>query len=87
VTPTPTASLPEVTPTPTASLPEVTPTPTAKPSSSVDAETGTPEVTPPSTDSIGNSGSSTPGGLPIVLAVIAGLLAAALIVTPRRARR
>ena len=78
---------------PSASLPEDTSSPSASasasstPTSSIEGVTGTPKVTPPSTDSLGNSGSSTPSGLPIVLAVVAGLLAAALVVTPRRARR
>jgi hypothetical protein len=84
-TPTPTVEPtktpePEVTPTPT-----VAPTPTPAPSGTVEAETGTPRITPPSTDSgVGNGGPNGTGGLPIVLVALAGLLVTSLALTPRR---
>ena len=90
-TPTPT---PEPTPTPTPEPtgtpePEVTPTPTVAPTPTPTgtgvAETGTPRVTPPSTDAtVGEGGSNGTGGLPIVLVAIAGILAASLALLPRR---
>jgi hypothetical protein len=67
--------------------------PTPTPTSSVESETGTPtthhtpKVTAPSTDAVGTSGPSTPGGLPIVLFGIMGILTVALVVTPTRRRR
>jgi hypothetical protein len=76
VTPTPE---PEVTPTPE---PEVTPTPA--PTGTVEAVTGTPRVTPPSTDATIGGGSTGTGGLPIVLVAIGGILAASLALLPRR---
>ncbi len=99
-TPTPTATpteTPTATPTetPTATpteTPTATPTetptatPTTTPSSSVEGETGKPRVTPPPTDGLGATGSSSPVGLPLVLAAVAGLLAVAVIATPRRRR-
>ena len=60
------------------------------PSGSVDAETGTPEITPPSTDVIGSDSGSTPGaGWQLLLVALAAILATALIVTPatRKTRR
>ncbi len=86
--PTPTATPePEVTPTPTATPePEVTPTATARPTPTI--VPATPNVTPPATDSgVGQDGSSTTGGLPIVLVALAGVLATSLILAPRRRRR
>ena len=83
-TPTPTATPTE---TPTATPTETpTATPTTTPSSSVEGETGKPRVTPPPTDGLGATGSSSPVGLPLVLAAVAGLLAVAVIATPRRRR-
>ncbi len=78
---------PTPTPTPTATPTETpTATPTTTPSSSVEGETGKPRVTPPPTDGLGATGSSSPVGLPLVLAAVAGLLAVAVIATPRRRR-
>ena len=58
--------------------------PSTEPSGSVKAETGTPGVTLPPTDTVsGNdSGSTGTGGLQIALLGMAGLLAAALMLTP-----
>ena len=77
VTPTPT---PEVTPTPT---PEATPTPTGSelpaesenptPSGGVEAATGTPRVTVPPTDALGQAAPVTSEGWRIVLAGLASL--------------
>jgi hypothetical protein len=71
------------TPTPTAT-PAATPTPT--PSGSVQAETGTPKITPPSTDALGTTGSTGGNGLPMVLAAVSALLLAVLVATPARKR-
>ena len=80
VTPEPTGTTePQETPTPD---PTATPAPT--PTGTVEAETGTPRVTPPSTDSGISGGSSSTGGLPIVLVTIAGILATSLALLPRR---
>ena len=46
----------------------------------------TPRITPPSTDSGMSNGSSGQNGLPVVLMAIAGILAAAVVLTPRRQR-
>jgi hypothetical protein len=91
VAPTPTPTM-APTPTPTGTVePEETPTPTMAPTptptGTVVAETGTPRVTPPSTDSGVSGGSSTGGGLPIVLVALAGVLVSSLILAPRRIRR
>jgi hypothetical protein len=88
VTPTPE---PEVTPTP-APTDNATPTPaptdnatpTPAPSGTVEAETGTPRVTPPSTDAGIGGGPNGTGGLPIVLIALAGILATSLALLPRR---
>jgi hypothetical protein len=92
VTPTPApTSTPEpvVTPTPE---PEVTPTPvvtqTPTPTGTTAPATGTPRITPPATDSgLDNSGSSTTGGLPIILVALAGVVVTTLVLMPRRRRR
>jgi hypothetical protein len=67
------------------------PSPPDGPKGSVDAETGTPEVTPPSTDSIGGGTTSSPSGSgwQLILVAVAAILATALIVTPasRKSRR
>jgi hypothetical protein len=74
---------PEFTPTPT---PVVTSTP--KPTGTTVPATGTPRITPPATDSgVSDGGSSTTGGLPIVLVALAGVLATSLVLAPRRRRR
>jgi hypothetical protein len=65
----------------------VTASPKSSPSGSVLAETGTPQITPPSTDALVASSDNTAGpGLRLLLLVAAGVLAAALIVTPSRRR-
>ena len=58
---------------------EVTPTPTA----TVVPNTPTPRITPPPTDTAVTGGSTT-NGLPIVFLALAGILATALILTPRK---
>jgi hypothetical protein len=80
-TPTPTAA---ATPTPT---PAATPTATPEPEGSVEAETGTPEVTPPPTDSL-SSGTPSSDGWQIVLLAMAAVLGTALVLAPaKRSRR
>jgi hypothetical protein len=91
-TPTPTPEVtstpePVVTPTPTTPAQAPTPTPTSAPTGTVEAATGTPKVTPPSTDAGVGGGSSSTGGLPIVLIALAGILATSVILLPRRAKR
>ncbi len=81
-TPDPTPT-PEVTPTPT---PDVTPTPQATPTGTVEAETGTPRITPPPTDGLDNSSGGPGVGLPFVLLLLAGSTLALLPTTRRRAR-
>jgi hypothetical protein len=79
-TPTPTQA---PTPTPTGGVGGATPTPT--PTGGVEAATGTPP-TLPRTDSIDGSGTGSTGdGLRVVLLAMAGLLAAALVLTPAKA--
>jgi hypothetical protein len=66
------------------------PSPPDGPKGSVDAETGTPEVTPPSTDSIaggGTTSSPSSNGWQLILVGLAVLTATALIVTPSGKRR
>jgi hypothetical protein len=77
---------PTVEPTTTPTVePTTTPTATPAPSGTVEAETGTPRITPPSTDSgVSNGSPNGTGGLPIVLVALAGLLVASLALTPRR---
>jgi outer membrane biosynthesis protein TonB len=80
--PTPT---PEVTPTPTpTSTPEFEETPTPTPSGPIVDETGTPRITPPSTDAGVTGSPNGSGGLPIVLVALAGILLTSLALTPRR---
>ena len=81
-TPTPTPTpVPEPTPTP---VPEPTPTPT--PENSVAAVTATPTLPP--TDTLGGN-SVAPGSniLAILLVVLTGIVASALVLTPNRSRR
>ena len=93
-TPTPT---PEPTPTPTPEPtgtpePEVTPTPTVAPTPTPTgtgvAETGTPRVTPPSTDAtVGEGGTGSAGsGLAPVLLLLGGLALAGALLRPAGAR-
>ena len=94
VTPTPT---PDVTPTPTPDVtptPDATPTPTPvvtpTPSASIAGETATPApvVTPPTTSTVDGSGTGSAGSNLILAGfAMAGLGLAALLLTPRRARR
>jgi hypothetical protein len=58
----------------------------SSPSGSVLAETGTPKITPPSTDAVGSSSGSAGSGLPLVLAAASILLLAVLVATPSRKR-
>ncbi len=78
---------PEGAPTPTGSdLPAESERPT--PTGGVEGATGTPGVTPPSTDALSDATSSTSGSWRIVLASLAGLIVLALVFTqPSRARR
>ena len=75
------------TPTPTGSeLPVESENPT--PTGQVGGVVGTPRVTPPSTDAIGDAAPATGGSWRIVLAGLAGLIAALLLFTqPRKATR
>ena len=57
------------------------------PSGSVDAETGTPEITPPPTDIAGSANTPSGSGWQLILVGLAALMATALIVTPSRKRR
>jgi hypothetical protein len=64
-----------------------TPTPKSSPSGSVLGATGTPQITPPSTDAIGGSSDSSAGaGLRLLLIATAGILAALMLITPSRRR-
>ncbi len=91
-TPTPTVAptpTPTVAPTPTPTpQPEVTPTPTVAPTPTptptVVAATPTPKITPPPTDTSVNGGSTGSNGLPVVFLALAGILASALILAPRK---
>ena len=56
------------------------------PTPTVVNETPDPRITPPSTDAGMSGGSSGQNGLPVVLMAIAGVLAAAVVLTPRRQR-
>ncbi len=94
-TPSPTPTLaPTPTPTlaPTPTLPGATPSPTPAPTGGVGGATGTPppdataDPTLPSTSTIDGTGTGPTGdGWRIVLLAMAGLLAAALLLTPARA--
>ena len=85
VTPTPE---PEVTPTPAPTEPPAaTPTPKATPSGNVEQETGTPRITPPSTDSTGMGGNGTSGNsLGFVLLLLGGLSLAGALLRPAGSR-
>jgi hypothetical protein len=82
-TPTPT---PEATPTPTPTPTPGAPTPTPTPEESVGAVTDTPTLPP--TDTFGGD-SAAPGSstLAVLLVVLAGTVASALVLTPHRSRR
>jgi hypothetical protein len=93
-TPTPEASptpTPESTPTPTPTpTPGTTPTPTPDPSptpeDSVGGATSTPTLPP--TDTLGGQGSAPGSSTPaVLLVVLAGIVASALVLTPSRSRR
>ena len=73
---------PDPTPTPT---PEPTPTPT--PEGSVGGETGTPTITLPPTDTIGGPAAPSSDSWRMMLVLMAGVLASALILTPNRVTR
>jgi hypothetical protein len=83
-TPSPT---PEVTPSPTGSeLPAESENPT--PSGGVEAATGTPSVTVPPTDTLGQGASGTSESWRLILAGLAALIAMVLVFTqPARSRR
>ena len=62
-----------------------TATPTATPTGSVEAATGTPRITPPSTDTIPSTTTSSAGdGLRLALLGLAALISAGLVLTPSR---
>jgi hypothetical protein len=66
---------------------EVTTAPCAQaetPTPTVVNETPTPRITPPPTDAGMSDGSSGSSGLPLVLMALAGIVAAAVVLTPRR---
>jgi cell division septation protein DedD len=91
-TPTPVVTpTPDVTPTPTptgSEIPSESTRPTPAPSGGVHGATGTPHVTPPSTDTFVDASGSTGGGWRIVLAGLALLIIVALTFTqPARSRR
>ena len=84
VTPSPSLPIESIVPTPSLPIESIVPTP----SGSVLGETGSPEITPPSTDGLAGAGSSTTGsGWPMVLLALGAVLAAALLLTPARKRR
>jgi hypothetical protein len=87
VVPTPTPVNPTPTPAPTGSeLPAASEAPS--PSGGVEGATGTPGVTPPSTDTIGDASSPSSGSWRIALAGLAGLIVLALVFTqPSRVGR
>jgi Mg-chelatase subunit ChlD len=87
-TPTPTATPTgtpdtEVTPTPTATA---TTRPTPTPSGTVEAGTGTPRVTPPSTDTSPTGGNGGPANFSLILGLLSGLALIATM-TPASLRR
>ena len=90
-TPEPTATpTPEPTATPTPPPTErATPTPTPAPTGEVDVATGTPKATAratlPATDTFDGTGGSGGDGWRLILLAMAGVLAAALLLTPARA--
>ena len=88
-TPEPTATPePEVTPTPAPTgTPAATPTPQATPSGNVEQETGTPRITPPSTDTTDMGGNGTSGNsLGFVLLLLGGLSLAGALLRPAGSR-
>jgi hypothetical protein len=100
VVPTPTPVVPTPTPVVPTPTPEITPTPAPtgselpaeseqpSPSGGVEAATGTPGVTPPSTDTISDASSSSSGSWRVVLAGLASIIVLALVFTqPMRVRR
>ena len=89
VAPTPTPTV-EPTPTPTVAptpTPTVEPTPTATPSGSVEAVTGTPEITPPPTDSLTSASGSPNNSWRLLLLGMAGILAGILLLMPAEPER
>ena len=62
----------------------VAPCTQGEPTPTVVSETPTPAITPPSTDAGIDSGSNGPNGLPLVLVALAGVIATALILSPKR---
>jgi hypothetical protein len=100
VVPTPTPVVPTPTPVVPTPTPEITPTPAPtgselpaeseqpSPTGGVEAATGTPGVTPPSTDTISDASASSSGTWRIVLAGLASIIVLALVFTqPMRVRR
>jgi hypothetical protein len=90
-TPEPTATptpAPTATPTPPPTE-RATPTPTPAPTGEVDVATGTPQATAratlPATDTFDGSGGSGGDGWRLIILAMAGVLAAALLLTPARA--
>ncbi len=67
--------------------PTPTPSPTATPIGSVLGETGTPEITPPPTDTLTPATSAPNDSWRLVLIGMAGILAAMLLLTPVPATR
>jgi hypothetical protein len=85
-TPAPTVTLaPTATPAATATV-QPTPTPSATPTGEVNPATGTPATTLPPTDALTGTASPAGDGWRLALAGIAGLLAAALLLTPSGSR-
>jgi hypothetical protein len=64
----------------------VTPTPTPTPEASVGGETATPAITLPPTDTLGEGSTGGSNAWAILLVVLAGIAASALVLTPSRAR-
>ena len=92
--PTPSAST-SASPTPSASAsdsPSPTPSesasqPASSPSGSVLGATGTPQITPPPTDTLGGGDSTTGSGARLLLIAASILLGSILVITPSRARK
>jgi hypothetical protein len=70
-----------------ASLPVASEVASSVPSGSVLAETGTPRVTPPSTDAMPGVATTTGSSWALVLVALVAVLGAALLLTPARPRR
>jgi hypothetical protein len=62
------------------------PTPASTPNSNVLGETGRAQLTPPPTDTVGSSSTTTGNSWRLFLMAVAGILAAVLILTPATAR-